>query len=246
MRHQTTAIILLLGLLGCGAPNVVPTLQDKNFSLSELAKNRIAVLPIATADLDESVSKTVTEEYQSKDKFLDALSVKLSKRLLGISKAPSFGSDKMQALLLASDATRPLLDPANLLGSQDPNNRFASAPSPGGISTLSQLPELQGIRYVLVIRDLSIGRQWSTHTSAGGGFVSAGPGGGTFVGGGTSSSAKTSARLRFAVVDLEARAIVWDGAVYDSESSSLMKATALHETEDGLGIHLVNEILGIK
>lgn len=246
MRFRAAASLVLFALVGCGGPNVVPSSQDKSFKLFDLTTHRIAVLPVATADLDQSTSETVAEEYQSKDKFLDAFSTKLSLRLLGIAKAPSLGSDRMQALLMGSESTRALLDPAHLLGAQDPNNRFSGGPNANGIASLSQLPELQGVRFAIVIRDLSIGRQWSNHTSAGGGFVSAGPGGGAFVGGGTSSSAKTSARLRLAVVDLESRSIVWDGAVYDSESSTLMKKTALHEIEEGLGVHLVNEILGIR
>lgn len=246
MRFRATASLVLVALVGCGAPNVVPSSQDKSFKLSDLASHRIAVLPVATADLDQSTSETVAAEYQTKDKFLDAFSAKLSQRLLGISKSPSLASDRMQALLLRSEATKALLDPASLLGTQDPNNRFSGTSNANGIASLSQLPELQGIRYAIVIRDLSIGRQWSSHASAGGGFYSGGPGGGAFVGGGTSSSAKTSARLRLAVVDLESKSIVWDGAVFDSESSTLMKKTALHEVEEGLGVHLVNEILGIK
>jgi hypothetical protein len=220
--------------------------MDKNFRLSDLKAERIAVFPIATADLDESSSKTVAEEYKARGAFLDALSSKFSARLVGLCKAPSLGSERMFAILAASETTRPLLDPTKVLGAQDPNNRFAGGASPTALATLSQLPELGGIRYVVITRDLGIGRQWSTHTTAGGGFVSTGPGGGTFVGGGSSSSAKTSARLRLAIVDLEARTIVWDGAVFAEASSTFMKATALHEVEEDLTAHFINEILGIK
>lgn len=152
----------------------------------------------------------------------------------------------MLSLLSASETTKQLLDPTKVLGAQDPNNRFAEGASPAALATLSELPDLRGIRYAVIARDLGIGRQWSTHTTAGGGFVSAGPGGGTFVGGGSSSSAKTSARLRLAIVDLETRTIVWDGVVFADASSTFMKATALHEVEEDLTAHFINEILGIK
>ena len=246
MPIRLISALVLLALMGCATPHVVPSSQNKDFHLSDLRSQRIAVFPIATADLDESSSKTVAEEYKGKSAFLDTLSSKFSARLMGLCKAPSLGSEQMLSLLAASETTKTLLDPTKVLGGQDPNNRFAEGTNTTALAALGQLPDLGGIKFVIIARDLSVGRQWSTHTSAGGGFVSTGPGGGTFVGGGSSSSAKTSARLRLAIVDLEAKAIVWDGAVFADASSSFMKATALHEVEEDLTVHFVNEILGIK
>lgn len=246
MLYRLCSAVALLVLVGCASPHVVPVSQDKNFRLADLTTQGVAVFPIATADLDESSSKTVAEEYKGMSAFLDAFSARFSARLLGLCKAPSLGSERMLGLLSASDTTKPLLDPTKVLGGQDPNNRFAGGASQTALTTLSQLPELGGIRFVVIARDLGIGRQWSTHTTAGGGFVSTGPRGGTFAGGGSSSSAKTSARLRLAIVDLQAKAIVWDGAVFADASSTFMKATALHEVEEDLAAHFINEILGIK
>lgn len=247
MLLRLISTVALLVLVGCAAPHVVPSSQDKNFRLVDLRAHRIAIFPIATADLDESSSKTVAEEYKGKGAFLDALSAKFATRLMGVCKEPSLGSEKVLSILSASEATKPLLDPTKVLGAQDPNNRFAEGVSLGALTTLCQLPDLSGIKFAVIARDLGIGRQWSTHTTAGGGFVSAGPGGGgTFVGGGTSSSAKTSARLRLAILDLETKTIVWDGAIFANASSTFMKATALHEVEEDLTVHFVNEVLGIK
>lgn len=247
MKHLCLLPALpFLLLVGCASPHVVPSSQDAAFRLSDLRSQQVAVFPVAAADLDESISKTIADEYKSKSAFLDAFSSKLSRRLIGICKEPSLGSDGVATLLLASGATRPLLDPSRLLGGQDANNRFAGAPSQDAIATLAQLPAFKDIRYAIIARDLGIGRQWSTHANAGGGFVSTGPGGGTFVGASSSSSAKTSARLRLAILDLQTRSIVWDGAVYADASSTFMKVTALHEIEEDLGTHLINEVLGIK
>jgi hypothetical protein len=247
MLFRLFSAMILLVLVGCASPHVVPASQDKNFRLADLTAQRIAVFPIATAELDESSSKTVAEEYKEKGAFLDALSARFSARLVGLCKAPSLGSEKVLSILSASGTTQPLLDPTKVLGAQDPNNRFAGGASLTALTALSQLPELGGIRYAVIARDLGIGRQWSNHATAGGGFVSTGPGGaGTFVGGGSSSSAKTSARLRLAIVDLETKAIVWDGAIFADASSTFMKATALHEVEEDLTAHFINEILGIK
>jgi len=246
MPFRFMSVLALLLLVGCLTPNVVPTAQDKNFRLSDMREQRIAVFPIATADLDESASKTVADEYKGKHAFLDALSSKFSLRLVGICKAPSLDSEKVLTIFKASETTKPLLDPTKTLGAQDPNNRFAEGTNSTAMATLSQVPELQGIKFAIIARDLGVGRQWSHQGGVGGGFVSSGPGGGTFVGGGSSSSAKTSARLRLAIVDLEAKAIVWDGAVFADASSTFMKATALHEVEEDLTAHFVNEVLGIK
>ena len=246
MSFRYFSALVLLAIMGCSTPHVVPATQDKSFRLSDLQAQRIAVFPIATADLDESSSKTVAEEYKEKSAFLDALSSKFSARLVGLCKAPSLSSEKVLGILSASESTKPLLDPNRVLGSQDPNNRFAGGPSTTALTDLSRLPEMSGIKYALIARDLGVGRQWTNHATAGGGFVSAGPGRGAFVGGGSSSSAKTSARLRMAIVDLETKTIVWDGAIFADASSTLMKITALHEVEEDLTAHFVNEVLGIK
>jgi hypothetical protein len=246
MRLAFLPCLALLAALGCLKPHVVPTTQAKDFLLANLREQRVAVFPIASADLDESASATVAEEYKSKNAFLDALSLKFSGRVVSVCKEPSLASDKVLAVLTNADNTKPLLDPSKILGSVDPNNRFAEAVLPPGVTTLSQLPALNGIRYLLIARDLNVGRQWTTSGGVGGGFVSAGPGGGMFVGGGSSSSAKTSARLRLAILDLETKTVAWDGAIFAEASSTFMKATALHEIEDDLAAHFVNEVLGIK
>jgi hypothetical protein len=246
MKRLLLPVFALLTVIGCMAPHVVPSTQDKDFRLADLRSQRVAVFPIATAELDESAYQTVASEYKSKNAFLDALSAKFSGRVVSVCKESSLDSGKVQNILLAAESTKPLLDPGNLLGTQNPNNRFAETTPSTGMAALGQVQELKGIRYALIARDLSVGRQWSTSGGMGGGFVSAGPGGGTFVGGGSSASAKTSARLRLAILDLEAKSIVWDGAVFADASSTFMKATALHEVEEDLAVHFVNSILGIK
>lgn len=235
----------LLLTLGCAGPSVVPTSQSASFRLTDLKSQRIAIFPVASGDLDESTSRTAIDDYKSKDAFLDAFSTSFSARLAGACLPGSLDSGKVLALLDRTPATRSLLDPGKVLGTQDPNNRFAQGPAREELTTLKQLPELKDIRYLVIARDLGIGRQWSTSSTAGGGFVSTGPGGGTFVGG-SSSSAKTSARLRLAVVDLDTKAVVWDGAVFAGASSTFMKASALHEVQEGLTVNFVNAVLGIR
>lgn len=235
MRLRVAAPALLLLLAACSGPKVVPTAQDPSFQLAHLRDQAVAVWPLAVADLDESTAKTVAKEYKDRNAFLDALSTKLSNRVLGLSGPGSLDSGKVTAALAGQPT---LLDPTQVLGAQDPNNRFASgAPSPG-LTTVLQQPFLQGVRYLILPRDLRVGRSWHSNGPA---VMNAN---GTMTGGG--SSAKTQATLRLAVVDAKAGKIVWDGSVTADAGSSWMKGTALHEVEDDLGGHLSTEILGAK
>lgn len=241
MRPIWFALPLFL-LMACASPKVVPSRADEHFQLTMLKEKRIAVWPIPSADLDASTAGTVTKEYTSQNKFLDALSAKLSSRLISACVSTSLNSDKMAMLLNSTEAAKGFLDPAKVLGTADPNNRFATAPD---LAPLSKVEGLQGVKYAILFRDLSLGRQWSHSGGGGGGYVSNGAGGGMFVGGG-SSSAKSNARLRLAIVDLESKTVVWDGAVFADASSTFMKATALHEIEDDLTTNFVNAVLGIQ
>lgn len=241
MSRILAPVAALLMIVGCAGPRVVPATQNEHFKLPMLRDQTIAVWPIATAELDESTGSTVVTEYSNQNRFLDAFSLKLSNRLIGLAKANSIGSDKVVACLGKDEAGRNLLNPSTILGTQDPNNRFAIA-VPNMIH-LSDHSLVFGVRYLIIPRDIAIGRQWSQGTVGGGGFVSNGRGGGSFIGGG-GNSAKTKARLRLAIIDLDAKIVVWDGAVYADASSSFMKATALHEVEDDLVGNVLKEILG--
>ncbi len=241
MRPIWFAMPVLL-VLGCSSPKVVPGRVDEHFQLTMIKDKRIAVWPIPSAELDESISGTVTKEYTSQNKFLDALSAKFSTGLIRICRDTSLDSDKVSSLLNLSEATRGFLDPAKVLGTADPNNRFAPAPD---LTSLSKIEGLQGVKYAILFRDLGLGRKWNHSGGGGGAYASNGAGGGMFIGGG-SSSAKSNARLRLVVVDMESKSVVWDGAVFAEASSSFMKATALHEIEDDLITHFVNGVLGIQ
>ncbi|MFN8011379.1 MAG: hypothetical protein U0P81_08235 [Holophagaceae bacterium] len=240
MRPHWLALPTLF-LLACASPKVVPSRSEERFRLGMLRDQKVAVWPIPSADLDESTAGTVTKEYNSQGKFLDALSVKFSGRVIGLCRPNSMGSEQVIRLLNGSEGTKGLLDPGKLLGTADPNNRFATAPD---LSVLTKIDGLQGMKYAIVFRDLSIGRQWTHNGGGGGAFVGNGSGGGVFVGGG-GSSAKSSARLRLAIIDLESKSIVWDGSVFAAASSTFMKVTALHEIEDDLATNFINEIMGI-
>lgn len=238
------APLALLILTACSGPAVVPHSQAEKFSLGLLKSQKIAVWPVASADLDESTTKTVGDEYSNRNKFLDAFSSKLSTKLLTLTHPGSLPSEKIVEVLSGDITQKSLLDPSQLLGAQDPNNRFATQTQPAGINLLPQISVLKDIRYLVIPRDISLGRQWS-HNTSGGGFVSTGNGGGMFLGGG-GSSAKTRARLRLAIIDLDTKSLVWDGSIFADASSSFMKASALHEVEDDLVSNFANEVLGIK
>jgi hypothetical protein len=64
-------------------------------------------------------------------------------------------------------------------------------------------------------------------------------------GGGSSTSADTTARLRIVVLDLQQGKVVWEGKVIASESSTFMKVKALHDVEKGLVAHFANAVRGV-
>lgn len=242
MRLRFLAPVLLLALTACSEPKVIPSTQHESFTLTQLKEHKVAVWPLAVADLDESTTKTVGQDHGGRDRFMDHFSTQFSGRLLNL--VPQ-GSVEVARIMETFSSQAELLDPGQLLGNQDPNNRFATKETSTVFATLATSPVLKDIRFLVIPRDLSIGRQW-THTAGGGGVFHAGPGGsGTFVGGG-SSSAKTSARLRLAVVDLETRKVVWDGSVFAGASSTFMKSTALQEVEEELAGNFIKAVLGTR
>ena len=237
--------VLIAGLLllGCMGPKVVPTFQDPQFKLGALLGQRTAVWPLAKAVLDVDTTRTMGKEYGSLDRFMDGFSGKLSGRLVPLLDPDSIPSDQVLKALTADPANRELLDPARLLGKQDPANRFATSAVPPRLASLAGLPLLKGVRYVIVPRDLAMGRS-VTSTPGSSGFVANDKGELTFVVTPGSSSAATGARLRITIVDLTTSAIVWDGGVFAKESSNLMLATAFHQAEDELIGNFENQVLG--
>jgi len=238
--------VLIAGLLflGCMGPKVVPTFQDPQFKLGALMGQRVAVWPLAKAVLDADTTQTMGKEYGSLDRFMDGFSGQLSGRLVPMLNPDSISSDQVLKALAADPADRELLDPGRLLGKQDPTNRFATPTVPSRLASLARLPLLKGVRYVIVPRDLTMGRN-VTSTPGTSGFVTNDKGEPTFVVTPGSSSAATGARLRITIVDLTTSAIVWDGSVFAKESSNVMVATAFHQAEDELIANFENQVLGL-
>ncbi len=240
---MASAILLVLG---CSGPKVVPSFQAAQFNLTMLRDQRVAVWPLARGVLDGDTTQTMGREYPSRDQFMDAFSSKLSTGLITtqIFSPASISSGEVMKGLGADASTSAFLDPDQIMGSQDPANRFALPAFPPRIAALSQLPLFKGIRYAIVPRDLSMGRNVVT-TPDSSGYVTSPSGDQIFVNDPGSSSATTAARLRLVVIDLNQACVVWDGTVFASASSNLMKASAFHEVEDELISNLQRKILGL-
>jgi hypothetical protein len=219
--------LLLVAFTACVGPTVVPTRSADGFTLASLRQHRVAVWPIPTAKLDESATRTVADEYGTTDRFLDSLGDQLSERVVALCQRPSMRSREVVAALTSAEATRAFLDPDRALGTADPGNRFASSPGPD-LALLTAVPDLAGVRYAVLFRDLEMGRQVTAGTAST--FVPDSKGGMTWAGG-SAGSASTRARLRVAVLDLPARSVVWEGSVFSDASSLLFLGAALHEVE---------------
>jgi len=239
------AISACLLSLACTSPAVIPTRVEGDFHLTQVKGSTVALWPVLAADMDDSLSKTVAGEYPSQDKFLDALSGRLSTSL----------TDQVQPALVKPEAIiaafkekelRDLLDPSAALNAAGTESRFGlSNEALSAFTTrLKAQALLKDVQYAIVPARVLMGRR-VTQSTGGGGVYTGGPGGGAFVGGG-SSSASSSARLRIVILDLRLGKIVWDGQIAAVASSSFMRATALHELEADLAKHLANAFLGIE
>jgi len=231
--------------LACTSPAVLPTRADADFHLTEVKGASVAIWPVLGADLDDSVSKTVAQEYPSQDKFLDALTDRLSTAFAEQIQAKFVKPGEVVAAFREKEL-RDLLDPSPVLNAADTDSRFGLANDTlaAYIAKLKAQALLKDVRYTIVPARVFMGRKW-THSSGGGGMYTGGRNGGAFVGGG-SSSAASSAKLRVIIIDLRQGKPVWDGTIAAVASSTFMKATALHEIEADLVKNFLDALLGIE
>jgi hypothetical protein len=243
--HLLLAAVLVSSCLPT-PPAMVVTRRAGDFDLPGLAAQRIAVWPIAVADMAPTATEGLTAEYGTQDAFLDSLARAFSDRLILPSQPLSLRSDQVTELLAGAEATRPLLDPRQLLGDAS-DSRFASRP---GLAALAKVPALEGIRFAVMFRDFSLARAATAAGFAstgpaspgvgrvGPGFGHAGP---SEFGAGTVSWASGS--LRLAVVDLGARAVVWEGTLV---SYAMLGGEGLHAIEDDLSAQFAEQVFGRK
>jgi hypothetical protein len=184
-----------------------------DFELPSLAGQGIAVWPSTRATFAPTASNGLAEAYGTQDAFLDALDRSFSARLILRGQARSLRSDEVSILLGGAEATRLLLDPSHLLG--DPDGRFSAPPS--GLATLAEVPELKGLSFAVVFRDLALVR--AERVSGIGACV--------------------SATLRLAVVDLGAKAVVWEGTL---ESFAPLGQEGLRDLVDDLSAQFAEQV----
>ncbi len=145
-------VAVALLLLGCSGPQVVPSFQAAQFNLTMLRGQRVAVWPLARVVLDGDTTQTMGSAYPSRDQFMDAFSSKLSTDLIAnhVFSSASISSGEAMKGLGADASTSAFLDPDQIMGSQDPTNRFAAPTSPPRMAALSQLPQLKGVNYAVI------------------------------------------------------------------------------------------------
>lgn len=224
-------------------PEVVARFQKDGFTLGRLKDQTVAMWPLAKVNLDDETVATINQVYGDRDKFMDALSLNISTKLIGSMHPGFLSSEKVMAELGGSSAQRAVLNPDNILGNQDLNNRFAPPSTDTDLNSLALLPFLKGIHFITIPRDLSIGRQYSSFAGSdpttvpdgvGGVVVSPGTPGGT--------SVVSNARLRLAIIDLDTRVLVWDGAILAQAWPTGREARALHSIEDDLAGHFLEQV----
>jgi hypothetical protein len=194
--------------------------SDEGFTLFGLRNARVGVWPVPAASLDDRSARWVSESHQTHARLLDDMGDRFSKQLLRYCRRGSLGSDAMVKLLVASPGTSAYLDPAAMLG-RPSASRFTSAETPD-LAGLRDLEALHELRYAIVFRELAMGVRSTVFATAGQPF------------GGMMVDETAEARLRLAVVDLEAQRVVWEGMVYADTGTWFDAATVIEELERGL------------
>lgn len=216
---RTGPLLVLLLAAGCvhTSPTVAVTKRDPAFELPLLARERVAVWPVAAAKVDPLAARGVTDQYGSEEAFLDSLGRTMSGKLVRPGGSPSLRSDQVVAQLGAADATRSLLDSRRLLGT-GADSRFAAPPPE--LASLRSLRALDGIRYALLFPDVSLDLEQT---------VASAP----HMGASTLSWAR--GRLHLAVVDLGRGSVVWEGDLF---ASGELTGSGMKQIEDGLATAL--------
>lgn len=233
MRRRNVALLAaLLPCLACSGPAVIPTRSDPSFRLRDLRGTSVAIWPVSKLVLLGSVQETVVKEYGTPDRFVAQLSQRLGAAVLPHVKAGSLQPADVAKVLDAAKLHDLLTPPPKLDGTIDDSGLgFTDETLAAYVRTLRAQAELKDVSYVILPHDLNIARGWSRM--------------GNPAGGGSSTSADTNARLRVVVLDLQRGRVVWEGKVVASESSTLMKAKALHDVEKALVSHLGNAVRGV-
>ncbi len=208
-----------------------PTFREESFRFAALRTQRIAVWPLSFVGLDSAMTGTVLDEYGTQDKFLAALSLKLSTRWLSLAAAESLGTDAVRASL-GEGESKVWLDSRRILPWVNSHLLAKNQLGPG-FDALAKHPRLQGIRYLILPHHLRSAR---IVVQTGGAGPMMAP----------TSSARTRSSLGVAIIDLSQGRVVWNGAFTASASSNWMEGKALHENEDGLLEALEKEVRGGK
>jgi hypothetical protein len=226
------SLAVLLPCVACSGPAVLSTRTELTFHLDELRGTSVAIWPIGSLHLLGSVPQTVADEYQTPDRFAEQLSQRLGAAVMPHVKEGSlqpadvvkaFGSKDLRHLLTPPPKTNGTIDDAGL--------GFTDETLAAYVRKLRSQAVLKDVRYVILPHDLNVARGWSRMRNA--------------AGGGSSTSADTTARLRVVVLDVPHGKVVWEGKVIASESSTFMKVKALHDVEKGLVTHFSNAVRGV-
>lgn len=223
----------------------MPTRCDESFRITQLKGARVAIWPVISSEVDDSLRQTVAKEYPSGDAFLDALGSKFAASLGSVVQADSITPEGVIGAFRDKDF-REVLDPSSLLNTANMESRFGLQNDALGayLSRLRGQAILKQVQFAIIPVKLSMARRL-TQGSGSTGAYTGGPNGGAYVSE-DSSSAHSQASLRIVVIDVPGAKVAWDGQIGAIASRNFMKATALHELEADLATHFTNAVLGIE
>jgi hypothetical protein len=222
-------------LSACAGPATLPSGREQAFDLRRIMGAPVAVWPLAVAHLDEGSARAALEAHGSREALMDAVSGRLSDRILSMARRGSLSSFQVMKALGGDPRGRELLEPGRILGSGDPDDRFRDTGA--DLRDLRGLPLLAGVKYLVVPRDLVLERRKARESLEVGATRTVGQGG--VYAGIQVAGTRLHGHLRLAVLDLATGAQLWEGDLYaDGPGSS----GALPDLEDDLAQAFAQEV----
>jgi hypothetical protein len=156
-NHLPLLLGVTLSLTACLPPSTLPVYSKDKFRLDSLHDAQVAILPVTEAILDEDTAATVVLEYGSNEKFLEALSAKVSGAVLKVCRVQSLDASAVRGLLESSPETAALLQPGAAIG--NPASPGAPPTAGPGLVELAHVEAMRGVRYALALRRVGLARK---------------------------------------------------------------------------------------
>jgi len=208
---------------------IYPTCVSRDFQFASIASAKIAVWPVASADVEEPLERTIKSMYSNVEEFLIRFSSDFSERWVRLGAKDSLGVDAVKALL-AQEQLQACLETSKIVpwaGSCLLANKLSPSAEP-----VLRLLRAQGVKYAVLPHQMYLGR--TTMTISG----PAGPGPGTM----TQNYSKNESCLGISIFEVATGKFLWNGPVMASTEVGGWDHEALKAIREGLLENMENAL----